>query len=74
MATDIPVWLPAWLGYLHARYQDALARAADAGRPLPARRAAAAEIAYFDRAIAVAETWLPVWPQVAHAPPRAIAC
>lgn len=74
MMPDVPVWLPAWLAYLHACYQDAVARAADADRPVVARRAAAAEIAYFDRAIADAETWLPVWPQVVYAPPRAIVC
>ena len=58
---DPPVWLAAWLAYLHARYQAAIARAADGDATLVARLAADAEARYFDEAIADAEARLPIW-------------
>ena len=58
MDSDPPIWLPTWLAYLHARYNDAAARAADPQLSLPARAA----VHYFDTAIADAELLLPIWP------------
>ena len=68
MDSDPPIWLPTWLAYLHARYNDAAARAADPQLSLPARAAASATVRYFDAAIADAELLLPIWP----APPRRV--